>query len=165
MADSSYPSYRKKTAIGGVIYLYNLTHDRFSGVARRSLENVWRLCEDAGLGKVVLSTTNGERLAPEERGRRENKLTTTHWKPTIDKGAVVHHFRREASSAWEIIKEFIPAPSNLGRFPRPQTLISPLPDAQITIVREQGSSSLTLDATVLDDCQKTDIVIPCVRFY
>jgi hypothetical protein len=78
---------------------------------------------------------------------------------------VVHHFRREASSAWELIKEFIPAPSELGRISQPQTSISPLPNTQITIVREQGSSSLTLDATSLDDCQKTDIVIPCVRFY
>ena len=164
MADSVYPSYRNKTAIGGVFYLYNLTHGRFSGVARRSLENVWCLCEDAGLGKVMLSTTNGERLAPEERGRRENKLAT-HWKPIINKGAVVHHFRRDASSTWEIIKEFFPAPSELGRISHPRTLISPLLDAQITIVKEQGNnttSSLTLVDTILDDFRKTDIVIPCV---
>ena len=105
-----------------------------------------------------------EMIEPEERRRRKNKLAA-HWKPIIDKGAVMHHFRKEASSVWAFIKEFIRAPSNLGRSSRPQTLISPLPDAQITIVREQGSSSLALDATILDDCQKTDIVILCVRFY
>jgi len=148
-----------------VIYLYNLTHDRFSGVARRSLEKICHICEDAALGKVVLSTTNGERLSPEERGRRENKLATDYWKPIIDKGAVVHHFRSEASSAWELIKEFIPAPSELGG--TPQNLVSiprelPPPDPQTVTEEEKGGSSLTLDYIFLDDSRKTDIVIPCV---
>jgi len=128
------------------------------------LENVCRLCEDAALGKVVLSTTNGEKLAPEERGRREKKLAA-YWKPIIDEEAVVHHFRREASSAWKLIKEFIPSSSELGRSSHPQISIFPLPDTQITVEREPGSSSLTFDANILDDCRKTDIVIPCVRFY
>jgi hypothetical protein len=167
VANSVYLSYHK-TAIGGVIYLYNLTHDRFSGVARRSLEKICRLCEGGSLGKLVLSTTNGERLAPEERGRRERKLATDHWKPIIDKGAVVHHFRREASSAWELIKEFIPPPSELEGTSQTHTSIAtvtPPPDPQIAAEEEKGSSSLTLDYIVLDDSRKTDIVIPYVRLY
>ncbi|KIM39588.1 hypothetical protein M413DRAFT_193634 [Hebeloma cylindrosporum] len=152
-------SYRKKTTIGGVIYLYNLIHGRFSGVTRRSLENIWRLCADAGLGKVVLSTTNGEGLAPEERSRRERKLAP-YWTSFIDKGAAVHHFRKEANSAWELNKEFIPSPSELERASQPQIPIFPLSDAQITIERAQGDSSLTLDAAILEDCRNTDIVIP-----
>ena len=147
-----------------MIYLYSLTHGRFSGVARRSLEKICRLCEDGPLRKLVLSTTNGEKLAPEERGRRERKLVTDYWKPIIDKGAVVHHFRREASSAWELIKEFIP-PSELGGTSQTHTsmaIVTPPSNPQIATEEEKGSSSLTLDYVVLDDSRKTDIVIPYV---
>ncbi|CAA7262286.1 unnamed protein product [Cyclocybe aegerita] len=157
--------YRKKAPTGGVIYLYNLSHDRFSGVARRSLERICRLRESAGLGKVVLSTTNGGMLHQEERERRELNLRDKFWKSTIEAGAEVHHFQKEATSAWNIIEAFLPVPE-LGAAPsllssRDASTLPPDDQASEHVMAvEQGQNpAITNDATLVDS-RRTDIVIP-----
>ncbi|KAJ3516326.1 hypothetical protein NLJ89_g1188 [Agrocybe chaxingu] len=157
--------YRKKTPTGGVIYLYNLSHDRFSGVARRSLERICRLRESAGLGKVVLSTANGGMLHQEERERRELNLRDNFWKSTIEAGAEVHHFQKEATSAWSIIETFFPLPvlgatSSLLSSGVTPSLSS---DDQTTGPAREGErpqTPIVVNDAILADGRNTDIVIP-----
>ncbi|KAF8064984.1 P-loop containing nucleoside triphosphate hydrolase protein [Lyophyllum atratum] len=97
-------SYKKKAVLAGVIYLHDITHDRFSGTARRNLEMFHHLCGDAALSKVVLGTTKWTRVTPSGGEGREEELKTLHWKPMIEKGSKICRFNDTKESAMEFIK-------------------------------------------------------------
>ena len=93
--------------LGGVVYLHDISHDRFSGTARRNLEIFRHLCGDAALNKVVLGTTKWKRVPPNDGTRREEDLKAIYWKDMIDKGTAVCQFRGSNKSAWELIDNVI----------------------------------------------------------
>jgi len=93
--------------LGGVIYLHDISQDRFSGTARRNLEMFNRLCGDAALDKVVLGTTKWARLSESDGSRREAELKDVHWKSMRDKGSQVRRFVGDKSSAWDIVSVFL----------------------------------------------------------
>jgi len=93
--------------LGGVIYLHDISQDRFSGTARRNLEMFNRLCGDAALDKVVLGTTKWARLSESDGSRREAELKEVHWKSMLDKGSRVRRFVGDKSSAWDIVSVFL----------------------------------------------------------
>jgi len=93
--------------LGGVIYLHDISQDRFSGTARRNLEMFNRLCGDAALDKVVLGTTKWSRLSQDDGSKREAELQGVHWKEMVDKGSKVKRFTGNQDSAWKIVSVFL----------------------------------------------------------
>ncbi|KAF8147712.1 P-loop containing nucleoside triphosphate hydrolase protein [Crassisporium funariophilum] len=92
-------SYRQRMVLGGVIYLHDISHDRFSGTARRNLEMFHYLCGDAALRKVVLGSTRWGDVSPIVATRREQELKETHWKFMMEKGSEVRRFLGDRQSA------------------------------------------------------------------
>jgi len=96
-------SYREKKVLGGVIYLHDISHDRFSGTARRNLDMFHYLCGEEALNNVVLGTTKWGRVTVDDGNRRERELKDIHWKPLIDKGSMVRRSKGDLESAWDVI--------------------------------------------------------------
>ncbi|CAA7263273.1 unnamed protein product [Cyclocybe aegerita] len=65
------------------------------------------LCGDAALDKVILATTKGGRLAPDNVRRREEELKSVHWKSMINKGSEVRPFLGTTKSAQDIVNIFL----------------------------------------------------------
>ncbi|KAF4614557.1 hypothetical protein D9613_003469 [Agrocybe pediades] len=94
-------SYLQKTILGGVIYLHDISSDRFSGTARRNLETFKLMCGDAAMSKVVLGTTKWSRTT--NGPNREQELKERHWKTMIEKGSQTCQFLDDYPSAWEFV--------------------------------------------------------------
>ncbi|KAF8891116.1 hypothetical protein CPB84DRAFT_1784447, partial [Gymnopilus junonius] len=89
--------------LGGVIYLHDISSDRFSGTARRNLEMFHNLCGDAALDKVILGTTKWKRKTEEINCSHEDEMKKVHWKPLIKKGSTVCRFLDSHESAKSFI--------------------------------------------------------------
>jgi len=89
--------------LGGVIYLHDISQDRFSGTAKRNLKMFSHLCGDAALDKVVLVTSKWTRLPVENGTKREKELREIHWKSMIEKHSEVRSFRDSHQSAWDVV--------------------------------------------------------------
>ncbi|RXW11776.1 hypothetical protein EST38_g14079 [Candolleomyces aberdarensis] len=102
-------SYRKKTVLGGVIYLHDISQDRFSGTARRNLEMFNHLCGDPALDKVVLVTSKWGRAFERDFEKREGELKSKHWKAMVDNKARVERLvaGQEQASAWGIVHSIL----------------------------------------------------------
>ena len=98
--------------LGGVIYLHDISQDRFSGTARRNLDMFSHLCGEAALDKVVLVTSKWGRHSGRNFEAREKELRTLHWQailpspPARPKGAHVMRLvhEEEGESAWKIVR-------------------------------------------------------------
>ena len=88
--------------LGGVLYLHDISVKKFTGTARKNLDLFSRLCGDAAIDKVLLVTTNWG-VTKDYEDQRETELKSTHWKFMMDNGAGTHQFRRNWTSAWDII--------------------------------------------------------------
>jgi len=101
-------SYRDpKAVLAGVIYLHDISHDRFNNTDRKNLEIFNHLCGNAALDKVILGTTKWQRVTTAEGESREARLTTEFWKPMIDKGSQVRRFQHSQESALEFIEDIL----------------------------------------------------------
>ncbi|KAF6749526.1 P-loop containing nucleoside triphosphate hydrolase protein [Ephemerocybe angulata] len=69
--------------IGGVIYIHDISQDRFSGSARKNLEMFGHLCGDAALHKVVLVTSKWATEGGRDFPAREKELRDTHWRAML----------------------------------------------------------------------------------
>ena len=101
--------YRKKTVLGGVIYLHDISQDRFSGTARRNLDMFNHLCGDSALEKVVLVTSKWGRGSEQGFNKREGELTGKHWNEMMRGGARVERLvaGQEQASAWGIVRSIL----------------------------------------------------------
>lgn len=97
-------SYRQNMVLGGVLYLHDISNDRFSGTARRNLEMFQHLCGDAALSKVVLGTTKWKRTPVDIGVSHEKELKEVHWKPLINKGSTVRRFVDDRQSAMSFVE-------------------------------------------------------------
>ncbi|KAF6749490.1 hypothetical protein DFP72DRAFT_912751 [Ephemerocybe angulata] len=81
-------SREKGDALGGVIYVHDISLDDFSRPVRENLEIFERMCGEAFLKKVVLMTTKWGR-AQDDRDfeAMENQLRIGFWKGMIERGA------------------------------------------------------------------------------
>ncbi|KDR82107.1 hypothetical protein GALMADRAFT_45528, partial [Galerina marginata CBS 339.88] len=92
--------------LGGVIYLHDVSIDRFTGTARRNLEMFEHLCGEDALCKVFLGTTKWSVLVkPEIASSHEEELVHEYWSPLITKGSNVRRFE----DTYESAKGFIDA--------------------------------------------------------
>lgn len=71
---------RKNNAIlGGLIYLRDISQDRFAIPARRNLDRFNSICGEDALSRVVMVTTRWDREGGMDFGARERELSTKHW--------------------------------------------------------------------------------------
>ncbi|KAF5325902.1 hypothetical protein D9611_000784 [Ephemerocybe angulata] len=70
--------------LGGVIYVHDISQDRFSGTARKNLEMFNHLCGDAALHKVMLVTSKWGRQGGRDFGARERELQERHWRSMLE---------------------------------------------------------------------------------
>ncbi|KDR82105.1 hypothetical protein GALMADRAFT_207430 [Galerina marginata CBS 339.88] len=87
-------------SVGGVIYLHDVSIDRFTGTAQRNLEMLEHMCGEAALPKVILGTTKWAVLSkPEIASAHEAELQEQHWLPLTEKGSTVQRFEDTHESA------------------------------------------------------------------
>jgi len=99
--------YRNKKALGGVIYLHDVSSDRFSGTARRNLEMFNHMCGEAALKKVIIGTTKWKRTEDRIALEHEKELISEHWKTMIASGARTQRFENSYSSAFQFVKTVV----------------------------------------------------------
>lgn len=108
-------SLKRNMMLGGVIYLHDISQDRFSGIARRNLNMFSHLCGEAALDKVVLVTSKWSRQGDRDFGRREKELKEVHWKGMLNGqaegggGASVMRLegQSEGASAWAVVTHIL----------------------------------------------------------
>ncbi|THU87666.1 hypothetical protein K435DRAFT_336773 [Dendrothele bispora CBS 962.96] len=108
-------SYRKKMVLAGIIYLHDISQDRFTGTARRNLNLFNQLYGEASLEKVVLVSTKWEGFHDiQAPAARERELKDKHWNFMIEKRSQVARFRLHSlegetlekkgnENAWDIV--------------------------------------------------------------
>ncbi|KDR82113.1 hypothetical protein GALMADRAFT_135478 [Galerina marginata CBS 339.88] len=96
-------SYGDNMILGGVLYLHDISNDRFSGTARRNLEMFQHLCGNDALSKVVLGTTKWGRIPQEFSISQEKELKEVHWKTLLKKGSTVCRFTDSHDSALSLV--------------------------------------------------------------
>ncbi|KAJ4301515.1 hypothetical protein N0V90_003608 [Kalmusia sp. IMI 367209] len=84
--------YRLGICLKGIIYLYPITQNRFSGSARRFLETFRQLCGDHALSNVALVTTMWSKIEVNDGLRREVELQDAYWGDLISNGANVFQY-------------------------------------------------------------------------
>ncbi|KDR69845.1 hypothetical protein GALMADRAFT_255666 [Galerina marginata CBS 339.88] len=146
-------SNKRGAKIGGVIYLHDITNDRFSGTARRNLKLFQDLCGDDALQNAVLATTKWSRRTGDSE-KHHQQLVTKHWKSLIDRGARVYRFDQGYESAWQLVHAII-GPSVSRQLNEKILLIQSELVRQKKIIPEtQAASTLRADLQRALDLQK-----------
>lgn len=95
-------SYPDRAIVGGVVYLHDVSNDRFSKTAYDNLQRLTMLCEDISIGNIILGVTKWERVS--DADSREIELKESHWKSMIDQGSQVRRLaNKDRESALECI--------------------------------------------------------------
>ncbi|KAF8908552.1 hypothetical protein CPB84DRAFT_1674206, partial [Gymnopilus junonius] len=98
LISNQYCSY--STVLGGVIYLHDITVDRLSAAASRSLQILDHLCGSKVFRNVVLVTTKWNRETPDRHcERHELELRDNYWKPLITQGSSMERFQEESDAS------------------------------------------------------------------
>jgi len=87
-------AYRQKIRLSGIIYLHDISQEKFSAADSKSLQIFKHLCGDAALRNVVIGTTKWGKVMSNlaEAEKREQDLRCEVWKSMIDSGSKVHKF-------------------------------------------------------------------------
>lgn len=93
--------------LAGVIYIHDISEDRFNGAAQRSLDIFKSLCGAPAFDKVIIGTTKHSRIESDEAALRDEELREAFWKPMISKGTLVLPYRDDYQSAWAIIDHIL----------------------------------------------------------
>jgi len=98
---------------GGVIYLHDISADRYQGVSRVELGLLNRSFGDSPQvhQRVVLVTTKWNRLSQGSGENREKELLEKHWKSLID-GGTMHHRCNEDDDVKPIVNGLISTLNN-----------------------------------------------------
>jgi hypothetical protein len=95
--------YTGEAILGGVIYLHDMTQDRFTGAVRRNIVLFNHLCGSNSLNKVIIATTKWSRVDGEAGEKREAQCKQLHWKPMIEQGTTVCRWTDDSLSAREMV--------------------------------------------------------------
>ncbi|PPQ70200.1 hypothetical protein CVT25_011551 [Psilocybe cyanescens] len=94
-----------KTQIpGGVVYLHDLSADRYKGIMNKSLTAFCDICGEDVYDRVILATTKADRLLPDAALKRLGDLKKSHWRMMINKGTQVSPIDTDPSSASNLIR-------------------------------------------------------------
>jgi len=102
-----YFRYREKKTLGGVIYLHDVSHNRFTGTLRRSLDMFNHLIGEAALKNVLIGVTHLDRATDEELEKRVYQMKTDHWRPMIEAGSLLSEFHNTHESAVMFIQSIV----------------------------------------------------------
>ncbi|KAF8064982.1 P-loop containing nucleoside triphosphate hydrolase protein [Lyophyllum atratum] len=103
------PAFRNDITLGGVIYLHDISRDRFSTMAAGDINLLRRsiIRSNEALQRVVLATTKWDRIAPSEGQQRQDELQGAQWKTLIGRGSKVHRYSDTRDGAWEIVSTLL----------------------------------------------------------
>ncbi|KAF8147720.1 hypothetical protein B0H34DRAFT_669430, partial [Crassisporium funariophilum] len=93
--------------LGGVIYLHDISRDRFSTMALTNLgmlHQSFSKSEEA-LQRIIFATTKWDRVRNDEGVTREKELKDTRWKSLIGRGSKVRALSFDC--AWTIIDDLL----------------------------------------------------------
>ncbi|KAF4615012.1 hypothetical protein D9613_003497 [Agrocybe pediades] len=107
---------RHQKNLGGVIYLHDISQDRFFEKAQKNLDMLSRMCGDAALKKVIFGTTKWSRTPVDIGKKHEHDLKENHWRAMLDKGTKFKRFEDSRDSALSFIKHIVEDTSPLFRF-------------------------------------------------
>ena len=94
--------------MSGVIYLHDITSDRFSTAGGQSLGILERLTGELALKNVVLGTTKWSRETKEKHCKlHESELRDKYWKPLIFRGSVMLRFDDSSESATRFVETIL----------------------------------------------------------
>jgi len=96
--------YEKGSQLAGVIYIHRISDKRFTGIAGRNFKMFRKLCGDKTLKNVVLVTNMWGEVPRDVGESREDELSSTFFKPVLDKGAQMVRHHNTAQSAQDIIR-------------------------------------------------------------
>ncbi|CAE6447363.1 unnamed protein product [Rhizoctonia solani] len=110
IGDFLFQSYGRKDLITGMIYMHNITSNRFGGVSKKNFHVFRELCGPDALKNLIICTNfwSIPPSNPSEYEDRERQLITTpeFFKQAIDKGARVERYvNRGRTSAHNIIRK------------------------------------------------------------
>ncbi|KAF8147719.1 P-loop containing nucleoside triphosphate hydrolase protein [Crassisporium funariophilum] len=100
-------SYHGRNVLGGVIYLYDISQDRYTGTAHTSLELYHSILINSTLNRLVLGITKWERNDDEISEKRKKELQEIHWKSRINEGAYMQQFTGDQKSAADMIDSIL----------------------------------------------------------
>ncbi|KAH9485981.1 hypothetical protein JR316_0000043 [Psilocybe cubensis] len=89
----------KEFTICGVIYLHDISADRYTGTAKRNLQIFSKLCGDSDgvLDHVIIGLTKGSRIPSDEALRREEGLKERQWGHMLSKGVEVYRVSEDGT--------------------------------------------------------------------
>jgi hypothetical protein len=97
-------SYKDGMKLAGLIYLHDITQDRFSGSIKKNLEMFRYLCGEAAISRVFLVTSKWSRMIDLNQGKEHQcELENTYWNGMIRLGAKPYRFDGEPECARKII--------------------------------------------------------------
>jgi len=99
LAEAHRNRYRQQRVLGGIIYLHDVSHNRFSGTCRKNLNLFAKMCGTETFGKVIIGTTHWSQVNPAVRESRTTELCQEHWKEMLEKGCRTMTFTDSYDSA------------------------------------------------------------------
>jgi hypothetical protein len=101
-------SYNNQMTIGGIVYMHNINENRMRASLKTNLNMFMKICGEDAFKKVILATTQWQRLQVEDGERLEQQLKHKYWRELLDGGAEVMQIR-DMVGKWEreIIKRSI----------------------------------------------------------
>jgi hypothetical protein len=101
------PSFPKGIGRGGVIYLHDISDDRYHAMANADLtileKSFYRA--DQAYRRIILATTKWKKVDHEYGSARQGELET-RWQRLISRGSKVHQFK-DSADAWKIVNDLL----------------------------------------------------------
>jgi len=96
--------YERGETLGGIIYVHRISDVRFTGTAVKSFKTLLAMCGDKALQNVAIMTNMWGKVTTEVGTAREEELTSSFFKPALDKGAQLLRHSDTIESAHDIIR-------------------------------------------------------------
>ncbi|TFK44968.1 hypothetical protein BDQ12DRAFT_621501 [Crucibulum laeve] len=103
-------TYARHITLSGLLFFHRISDNRMDGTSLRNLRMFQNLCGNDALENVILVTTMWDGVSEEEGSKREEQLRDSYWKPMLNLGSRMVRFHYSATSAWDIVSKFQPAP-------------------------------------------------------
>ncbi|KAF6749493.1 P-loop containing nucleoside triphosphate hydrolase protein [Ephemerocybe angulata] len=141
-------SCERGSVLGGVLYLHDMSQDRFSGATRRNLDHFNLLCGEPCLRKAVILTTKWGGADGRDFEKIETDLQANHWATMIQKGARTSRLdaKDECASARSIVDSLL---GGVASGPVGQKLLEEVLQIQEELVHQKMPLQETMIAEAL----------------
>lgn len=93
--------------IGAILYLYDISQDRFVGAPQKQLDFLARICRAAEMSKVVFVSTKWGRMDEVIAVARERDMSTTYWSEMVQEGALTASFNPAGEASARKIMDMV----------------------------------------------------------